>query len=258
MINSNTQKIIPSSIKERIENRFAPSNQLLLTNTILENSNFSGIHFTGSTKVFKDIWKKIGNNIENYKTYPRIVGETGGKDFIIAHPSAKSKEVATAITRGAFEFQGQKCSAASRVYLPKSISEKVISHLKSDLSSISMGSPEDFKNFVSKGQYYRICKYWQEINQTIRKNLKHVNKKNKFFFKFEDINDRKKTEELFKFIGIKKNYSKIFKSFKKPVNVKYPKNFALTKKQQLVFKNVCGEEMKINGYEINDYYKVKY
>ena len=121
----------------------------MITNTILENSNFSGIHFTGSTKVFKDIWKKIGNNIENYKTHPRIVGETGGKDFIIAHPSAKLKEVATAITRGAFEFQGQKCSAASRVYLPKSMSEKVISHLKSDLSSISMGSPEDFKNFVT-------------------------------------------------------------------------------------------------------------
>ena len=139
----------------------------MITNTILENSNFSGIHFTGSTKIFKDIWKKIGNNIENYKTYPRIVGETGGKDFIIAHPSAKSKEVATAITRGAFEFQGQKCSAASRVYLPKSISEKVISHLKSDLSSISMGSPEDFKNFVTavihKNAYDRLVKVIEKI-----------------------------------------------------------------------------------------------
>ena len=141
----------------------------MITNTILENSNFSGIHFTGSTKVFKDIWKKIGNNIDNYKTYPRIVGETGGKDFIIAHPSAKSKEVATAITRGAFEFQGQKCSAASRVYLPKSISEKVISHLKSDLSSISMGSPEDFKNFVTavihKNAYDRLVKVIEKIKK---------------------------------------------------------------------------------------------
>ena len=141
----------------------------MITNTILENSNFSGIHFTGSTKIFKDIWKKIGNNIENYKTYPRIVGETGGKDFIIAHPSAKSKEVATAITRGAFEFQGQKCSAASRVYLPKSIYEKVISHLKSDLNSISMGSPEDFKNFVTavihKDAYDRLVKVIEKIKK---------------------------------------------------------------------------------------------
>ena len=117
---------------------------------------------------------------------------------------------------------------------------------------------KDFKNFVSKGQFYRICKYWQEINQTIRKNLKHVNKKINSSLNLRISMTEKKTEELFKFIGIKKNYSKIFKSFKKPVNVKYPKNFALTKKQQLVFKNVCGEEMKINGYEINDYYKVKY
>lgn len=141
----------------------------MITNTILENSNFSGIHFTGSTKVFKDIWKKIGNNIDNYKTYPRIVGETGGKDFIIAHPSAKPEEVATAITRGAFEFQGQKCSAASRVYLPKSISEKVISRLKSDLNSISMGSPEDFKNFVTavihKDAYDRLVKVIGKIKK---------------------------------------------------------------------------------------------
>lgn len=141
----------------------------MITNTILENSNFSGIHFTGSTKVFKDIWKKIGNNIDNYKTYPRIVGETGGKDFIIAHPSAKPEEVATAITRGAFEFQGQKCSAASRVYLPKSIYEKVISHLKSDLNSISMGSPEDFKNFVTavihKDSYDRLVKVIEKIKK---------------------------------------------------------------------------------------------
>ena len=141
----------------------------MITNTILENSNFSGIHFTGSTKVFKDIWKKIGNNIDNYKTYPRIVGETGGKDFIIAHPSAKPAEVATAITRGAFEFQGQKCSAASRVYLPKSMSKKVISHLKSDLNSISMGSPEDFKNFVTavihKDAYDRLVKVIEKIKK---------------------------------------------------------------------------------------------
>lgn len=117
---------------------------------------------------------------------------------------------------------------------------------------------KDFKKFISEDKFYRICKYWQEINQTIRKNLKHVNKKNKFFFKFEDINNRKKTEELFKFIGIKKNFPKILKSFEKPVNVRYPKNFKLTKKQQIVFKSTCSEEMKINGYKIEEYYQVKY
>ncbi len=121
----------------------------MITNTVLESSEFAGVHYTGSTKVFKELWRKIGNNIENYRSYPRIVGETGGKDFIIAHSSANPDQVATGITRGAFEFQGQKCSAASRVYLPKSISEKVISRLKSDLNSIAMGSPADFKNFVT-------------------------------------------------------------------------------------------------------------
>ena len=91
---------------------------VMITDTVLKSPDFAGIHFTGSTHVFKDIWKKIGENIHIYKTYPKIVGETGGKDFIIAHPSANAKQVATGISRGAFEFQGQKCSAASRIYLP--------------------------------------------------------------------------------------------------------------------------------------------
>jgi len=94
---------------------------VMITNTVLDSPNFAGLHFTGSTFIFKELWKKIGNNIHNYKTYPRIVGETGGKDFIVAHKSANPKQVATAIVRGAFEFQGQKCSAASRAYVPKSI-----------------------------------------------------------------------------------------------------------------------------------------
>lgn len=121
----------------------------MITQTVLESPDFSGIHFTGSTFVFKEIWKQIGQNIHRYKTYPRIVGETGGKDFIIAHPSANSEEVATGIIRGAFEFQGQKCSAASRVYLPKSIAEKVLDKVKADIKTIKMGSPEDFSNFVT-------------------------------------------------------------------------------------------------------------
>src|SRR5690606_26163797 len=93
----------------------------MISDVVLSHRDFAGLHFTGSTDVFKNLWKQIGNNIHNYRSYPRIVGETGGKDFIIAHPSARPKQVATAISRGAFEFQGQKCSAASRVYIPKSM-----------------------------------------------------------------------------------------------------------------------------------------
>ena len=122
---------------------------IMITDTILSNSDFSGIHFTGSTDVFKNIWQKIGTNIHNYKTYPRIVGETGGKDFIIAHKTANPKQVATAIARGAFEFQGQKCSAASRCYISKSIWNNVKNNLINDLNSFKMGSPEDMNNFIT-------------------------------------------------------------------------------------------------------------
>ena len=120
-----------------------------MTNTILDSKDFAGIHFTGSTSVFKGLWKKIGNNIENYNSYPRIVGETGGKDFIVAHNSADIEELATAVIRGAFEFQGQKCSAASRIYIPKSISADFFKKLKLEVSKIKIGSPEDFKNFMT-------------------------------------------------------------------------------------------------------------
>lgn len=116
---------------------------------VFNHPDFSGLHFTGSTAVFKHLWKTIGNNIDKYKTYPRIVGETGGKDFIIAHKSACAKEVATGISRGAFEFQGQKCSAASRAYLPSNIAKDVINYVKEDVASFKMGSPEDYSNFVN-------------------------------------------------------------------------------------------------------------
>lgn len=121
----------------------------MVTDTVLSSPDFAGIHFTGSTFIFKNIWQKIGQNIHQYKTYPRIVGETGGKDFIVAHPSATPAEVATGIVRGAFEFQGQKCSAASRVYLPKSTAQDTLDQVIKDLKSISMGSPEDLSNFVT-------------------------------------------------------------------------------------------------------------
>ncbi|PRY10364.1 delta-1-pyrroline-5-carboxylate dehydrogenase [Pontibacter ummariensis] len=116
---------------------------------IFNHADFSGIHFTGSTGVFQNIWKTIGNNIHKYKTYPRIVGETGGKDFILAHKSANAKALATAISRGAFEFQGQKCSAASRAYIPSNLWEEVKAYVQEDLKSFKMGPPEDFSNFIN-------------------------------------------------------------------------------------------------------------
>ena len=122
---------------------------VMITDTILAHPDFAGIHYTGSTFVFKEIWKKIGTNIHLYKTYPRIVGETGGKDFVLAHKSANIKQVVTGITRGAFEFQGQKCSAASRAYIPQSLWPAVKEQLITDVKSMKMGSPEDFGNFVT-------------------------------------------------------------------------------------------------------------
>lgn len=137
---------------------------VMISDTVLTSPDFSGIHFTGSTDVFKSLWKQIGNNIHNYKTYPRIVGETGGKDFIIAHPTAKPQQVATAITRGAFEFQGQKCSAASRVYLPKSTANEILELVKKDIASFNKpGSPEDMSNFITavihEGAFDKLAKY---------------------------------------------------------------------------------------------------
>ena len=116
---------------------------------VFNHPDFAGLHFTGSTGVFQHLWKEIGTNIHKYRSYPRIVGETGGKDFVVAHPTANAQEVATALTRGAFEFQGQKCSAASRAYIPKSMWKKVQKYMAADLESIKMGSPEDFSNFVN-------------------------------------------------------------------------------------------------------------
>lgn len=136
---------------------------VMITDTVLASPDFSGFHFTGSTNVFKDIWQKIGNNIHKYKTYPRIVGETGGKDFIVAHKTANPKQVATAIARGAFEFQGQKCSAASRCYISKSIWARVEKQLLADIKSFKMGSPEDMSNFITavihEGSFNKLKKY---------------------------------------------------------------------------------------------------
>jgi len=116
---------------------------------VFQHPDFAGLHFTGSTGIFQALWKTIGANIAKYKTYPRIVGETGGKDFVVAHASANPKAVAVALSRGAFEFQGQKCSAASRAYIPRSLWPNVQEYLLSDLQDMKMGNPEDFTNFFN-------------------------------------------------------------------------------------------------------------
>ncbi|RZJ63420.1 MAG: L-glutamate gamma-semialdehyde dehydrogenase, partial [Flavobacterium sp.] len=141
-------------------------NSGMISETLIESPDFAGVHFTGSTGVFNDIWSKIGQNISKYKTYPRIVGETGGKDFVMVHPSSRPAQVATALSRGAFEYQGQKCSAASRAYIPKSIWPEVKELLVTDLKSMKMGSPEDMGNFVSavisEGSFDKLAKYIDE------------------------------------------------------------------------------------------------
>jgi 1-pyrroline-5-carboxylate dehydrogenase len=137
---------------------------------IFKHPDFAGLHFTGSTGVFRHLWKTIGNNISLYKTYPRIVGETGGKDFVLAHKSADPREVATALIRGAFEFQGQKCSAASRAYIPANLWDKVYEILLSDLEDLRMGSPEDFRNFftavIDEKSFDKIAGYIEAAKQS--------------------------------------------------------------------------------------------
>ena len=130
---------------------------------VFSHKDFGGLHFTGSTAVFKHLWSTIGSNINKYKSYPRIVGETGGKDFIVAHSSANPMAVAAGIARGAFEFQGQKCSAASRVYLPKSLSSSILSKVIKDVNSFKMGTTGDPQNFInaviSEISFDRIAEY---------------------------------------------------------------------------------------------------
>jgi 1-pyrroline-5-carboxylate dehydrogenase len=136
---------------------------------IFNHRDFSGIHFTGSTAVFQTIWKQIGENIHKYKSYPRIVGETGGKDFVVAHKSAHPKAVAVALSRGAFEYQGQKCSAASRAYIPSNIWNEIKTHLVADLKDMKMGPTEDFSNFVNavidEKSFNNLSKYIDQAKQ---------------------------------------------------------------------------------------------
>ncbi|MGA1845959.1 L-glutamate gamma-semialdehyde dehydrogenase [Deferribacter abyssi] len=128
---------------------FIPGPGSVVGNIVLRDPNLAGIHFTGSTEVFQNMWKIVGENIKNYKYYPRIVGETGGKDFVFAHSSADVKKLVTALVRGAYEYQGQKCSAASRAYLPKSLWKDVKELMVEEIKSIKIGNPEDFTNFFN-------------------------------------------------------------------------------------------------------------
>lgn len=133
---------------------------------VFNHPDFAGLHFTGSTGVFQNLWKTIGTNIHKYKSYPRIVGETGGKDFIVAHESADVDAVVTGITRGAFEFQGQKCSAASRAYIPSTMWEEVREKVVADMNTFKMGTPDDFSNFITavinERSFDKLAKYLDE------------------------------------------------------------------------------------------------
>ena len=142
---------------------FVPGDAVTVSNAVLTHPDLGGIHFTGSTEVFQSMWKTVGTNIAGYKSYPRIVGETGGKDFIVAHASADTAALATAIVRGGFEYQGQKCSAASRIYIPKSIWPDVRDRVLAMIKDIRVGDVKDFRNFmgavIDKKAFERISAY---------------------------------------------------------------------------------------------------
>ena len=137
---------------------------------IFNHRDFAGIHFTGSTGVFRHIWKTIGNNIDKYRSYPRIVGETGGKDFVMVHASADINQINTALVRGSFEFQGQKCSAASRAYIPQSMWTKLKPILVETTNSLKMGTTEDFSNFINavidQKSFDKISSYIDRVNES--------------------------------------------------------------------------------------------
>ncbi len=149
---------------------FLPGPGRAVGDPALASPRLAGIHFTGSTAVFQAMWRTVGQNIGSYDTYPRLVGETGGKDFVFAHPSADVPSLVTALVRGAFEYQGQKCSAASRAYVPQSLWDEVRDGLEAQLSEIRMGSPLDFRNFVAavidQSSFDNIMGYVRHAEQT--------------------------------------------------------------------------------------------
>jgi len=151
---------------------FVPGDAVQITNTLLDSPDLAGIHFTGSTAVFNSMWKKVGENVGRYHSYPRIVGETGGKDFIVAHPSADAQEVAVAIVRGGFEYQGQKCSAASRVYIPESLWPEVRDRAVAMMREIKMGDVTDFRTFmgavIDRKSFDKISSYLDDAKKNAK------------------------------------------------------------------------------------------
>jgi 1-pyrroline-5-carboxylate dehydrogenase len=148
---------------------FVPGDAAAITNQLLDSPELAGIHFTGSTAVFNSMWKKVGENMGRYRTYPRLVGETGGKDFVVAHPSADPQEIAVALARGAFEYQGQKCSAASRTYIPQSLWGEVKDRVVAMMKEFKIGDVRDFRNFmgavIDKKAFTKISEYLEDAKK---------------------------------------------------------------------------------------------
>jgi 1-pyrroline-5-carboxylate dehydrogenase len=151
---------------------FVPGDASAISGTVLTHPDLAGVHFTGSTEVFNSMWETIGKNMNRYRSYPRIVGETGGKDFLIAHPSAEAKALAVAIVRGGFEYQGQKCSALSRAYVPKSLWKETLGHVQAMIADIRMGDVADFRNFmgavIDKKSFDRISGYLADAGKSAK------------------------------------------------------------------------------------------
>ena len=151
---------------------FLPGDAVQISQQLLDSPELAGVHFTGSTAVFNSMWKKVGENIGRYRSYPRLVGETGGKDFIVVHPSADPQEVAVAIARGGFEYQGQKCSAASRVYVPQSLWGEVRDRTIAMMKDIKMGDVRDFRNFmgavIDKKAFTKISEYLEDAKKNAK------------------------------------------------------------------------------------------
>jgi 1-pyrroline-5-carboxylate dehydrogenase len=151
---------------------FVPGDAVQITNTLLDSPDLAGIHFTGSTAVFNSMWRKVGENTGRYRSYPRIVGETGGKDFIVAHASADPQEVAVAVARGAFEYQGQKCSAASRIYIPQSLWPDVRDRVVGMMRDMKMGDVTDFRMFlgavIDRKAFEKISAYLEDAKKNAK------------------------------------------------------------------------------------------
>jgi 1-pyrroline-5-carboxylate dehydrogenase len=149
---------------------FVPGNAAAVSDVLLNDRALGGIHFTGSTEVFQSMWRTVGENIAKYQTYPRLVGETGGKDFIVAHPSADPDALVTAFVRGGYEYQGQKCSAASRVYVPDTLWKKIKDRLVDTINSLSMGDVSDFRNFmgavIDRNSFKKLSSYIEETKKS--------------------------------------------------------------------------------------------